>query len=56
MNAGPLLLIAAVFCFLVALLIALAVFSGNGGAWEAGGFLALALSFLAGAWGARSSA
>lgn len=40
-------LIAAVVCFLVALLLALAVFSGgNEQAWLDGGLLALALSFL----------
>lgn len=41
-----LFLIAAVFCFLIALLIALAVFSGNAQAWLYGGLLAFALSFL----------
>lgn len=43
----PLLfLIAAVVCFVVALLIAAAAISGNGQAWLDGGLLALALSFL----------
>lgn len=40
-------LIAAILCFAIALLLALSVFSGgNQQAWEDGGLLALALSFI----------
>jgi hypothetical protein len=40
-------LVAAIVCFVIALLIALSVFAGgNEHAWEIGGFLALALSFV----------
>ena len=41
------LVVAAAICFTIALLLALAVISGgNQQAWEDGGLLALALSFL----------
>jgi hypothetical protein len=47
LNRTLFFLIAAIVCFVVALLLALAVFSGgNQQAWEIGGFLALALSFV----------
>jgi hypothetical protein len=40
-------IVAAVVCFVVALLLALSVFSGgNETAWTVGGLLALTLSFL----------
>lgn len=46
-NRSLVFIVAAVVCFVVALLLALSVFSGgNEQAWEIGGFLALALSFL----------
>ncbi len=46
-NRHLILLIAAIVCFLVALLLALGVFSGgNEPAWTAGGLLAFAASFL----------
>ncbi len=46
-NRHLLLLVAAIVCFTVALLLALSVFTGgNEQAWEDGGFLALALSFI----------
>jgi len=42
-----LLLLAAAVCFVVALLLTLAVFTGgNAHAWELGGLLSLTLSFL----------
>ena len=48
LNRSLLFLVAAIICFVVSLLLALAVFTGgNRDAWLAGGFLALALSFLA---------
>ena len=47
LNRSLIFLIAAIVCFVVALLLALAVFTGgNEHAWEVGGLLALALSFL----------
>jgi hypothetical protein len=47
LNRSLIFLIAAVVCFVVALLLALAVFSGgNQSAWVDGGLLAFALSFL----------
>jgi len=47
LNRSLIFLIAAIVCFVVALLLTLAVFAGgNEHAWEVGGFLALALSFL----------
>ncbi len=46
-NRHLILIIAAIVCFLVALLLALNVFSGgNQDAWTLGGLLALAASFL----------
>lgn len=41
-----LLLVGSLFAFVIALLIALAVFSGNEAAWLAGGFVGLVASFL----------
>lgn len=47
LNRSLLFLIAAIVCFVVALLLVLSVFSGGDEqAWEVGGLLALALSFL----------
>jgi hypothetical protein len=47
LNRSLVFLVAAVVCFVVALLLALSVFSGgNETAWAYGGLLALALSFL----------
>jgi len=47
LNRSLLFLVAAVVCFVVALLLTLGAFSGgNTQAWEIGGFLSLALSFL----------
>ena len=47
LNRRLLFLLAAIVCFVVALLLTLSVFTGgNEHAWEVGGFLALALSFL----------
>jgi hypothetical protein len=47
LNRNLLFLIAACVCFVVALLLALGAFNGsNQQAWEVGGLLALALSFL----------
>ena len=46
-NRSLIFLVAAVVCFVVALLLALSVFNGgNQTAWEYGGLLALTLSFL----------
>jgi hypothetical protein len=45
MNLGRLFSIAAVFCFAVAVLIAVGVFTSNENAWLAGGLLAFALPF-----------
>lgn len=46
-RPGLFFLIAALVCFVVALLLALNVFTGsNQGAWEDGGFVALVLSFI----------
>lgn len=46
-NRHLLLLIAALVCFVVALLLALSVFTGgNQAAWVGGGFVALTLSFI----------
>jgi hypothetical protein len=46
-NRSLIFLIAAIVRFVVALLLTLAVISGGSEhAWEVGGFLALALSFL----------
>ncbi len=46
-NRSLLFIIAAVVCFVIALLLSLSVFSGgNTQAWELGGLLALALSFI----------
>ena len=46
-NRHLLFLIAAVVCFVVALLLSLSVFTGgNEDAWTIGGFLALTLSFI----------
>jgi hypothetical protein len=47
LNRHLLFIIGAIVCFIVALLLALAVFSGgNQAAWVDGGLLSLALSFL----------
>lgn len=47
LNRSLLLLIAAILCFTVALLLTLGVFSsGDEHAWELGGLLAFAGSFL----------
>lgn len=47
LNRSTVFLVAAIVCFVVALLLVLSVFSGSTEhAWEVGGFLALALSFL----------
>ena len=46
-NRGLLFLVAAIVCFVIALLIATGVVDSTSGKdWELGGFLALALSFL----------
>lgn len=46
-TLGRLLLVAAVVCFIVALLLAVGAFTGSSEkAWEIGGFLALTLGFL----------
>ena len=46
-NRSLFFVVAAVVCFVVALLLALAVFSGgNQQAWVDGGLLSLALSFI----------
>lgn len=47
LNRSLFFVVAAVVCFVVALLLSLAVFTGgNQQAWEIGGFLSLALSFV----------
>jgi hypothetical protein len=47
LNRSLFFLIAAIVCFVIALLLVLSVFSGgNMVAWELGGLLSLALSFV----------
>ena len=47
LNRSLLFLVAAIVCFVIALLLTLSVFSGgNVQAWELGGLLALTLSFV----------
>lgn len=45
-----LLLLASVFCFLIALLIAVGTFAGDGAAWLAGGLFAFVLEHALSAW------